>query len=412
MKNKYLQNERLSIALFLSVFLVYALVYMTKNCYSAAMVLLVKDGILTKSQTGTISAAFYLIYAPFQIVGGIAADKYCPHKLITIGLIGAALANAVVSVTDNYYVMLIAWSINAAAQFGIWPSVFKLVSSAVSPEHRVSSMFYIVFSSPIGTVLSYIVAAFATDWRSNFRISTIILIICIVGWLLSGRYFSKNMVENKIVEVKEASEKGNNSGFIKLLFTSGFVLLIVVVALKTIFDIGLQSVTPTMIFESYDNVSTSLASILNIIPITIGSAGRFIVKAFYRRKKYNEATVSAVMFAIMMPFIIGMLFIGKISVLTVIVLVSVIYMVASMLSTVSATYVAARFSSTGKIATISGLINAMCSFGVVLSNYIIPRLADNFGWQTVIISWIAFAGSALLISIAAIIPWKKFISKA
>ena len=93
MNDKCIHNEKISIALFFLTLIMYSLVYMTKNCYSAAMVLLVNEGILTKTQTGSISAAFYLFYAPFQIIGGMAADKYSPFNLIFIGLFGSTLCN-------------------------------------------------------------------------------------------------------------------------------------------------------------------------------------------------------------------------------------------------------------------------------------------------------------------------------
>ena len=80
-----MENEHLSLMLFMVVAVIYCLIYMTKNCFSAAMVLLVSEGVLTKTQTGNISAMFYLIYAPFQIVGGLAADRFSPYKLIAIG---------------------------------------------------------------------------------------------------------------------------------------------------------------------------------------------------------------------------------------------------------------------------------------------------------------------------------------
>ena len=47
----------------------YSIVYMTKNCFNAALADIVNEGILTKSQTGSITAAFYIVYAPLQIVG-------------------------------------------------------------------------------------------------------------------------------------------------------------------------------------------------------------------------------------------------------------------------------------------------------------------------------------------------------
>ena len=96
MKLKCLSDSKKSICLFLLVFISYSLIYMTKNCYSAAMADIVKDGIMTKSQTGLISACFYLVYAVFQVVGGVAADRFAPHKLVLIGYIGAGIANMLI----------------------------------------------------------------------------------------------------------------------------------------------------------------------------------------------------------------------------------------------------------------------------------------------------------------------------
>ena len=93
---KYLESKKLSIILLLSIFLLYAVVYMTKNVFSSAMASIVEEGFMTKSQTGLINAVFWFVYAPFQIVGGFAADKYSPYKLILIGLIGGLISNIII----------------------------------------------------------------------------------------------------------------------------------------------------------------------------------------------------------------------------------------------------------------------------------------------------------------------------
>ncbi len=74
---------------------------------------------MTKSQTGLITAVFYLVYAPLQVVGGIFADKYDPEKLIKIGLIGSGLANLIVFLNQNYYAVLFTWVFNAIVQFAV-----------------------------------------------------------------------------------------------------------------------------------------------------------------------------------------------------------------------------------------------------------------------------------------------------
>ena len=44
--------------------------------FTSAMAIIVEEGSMTKSQTGLINAMFWLVYAPFQVVGGLAVDKH------------------------------------------------------------------------------------------------------------------------------------------------------------------------------------------------------------------------------------------------------------------------------------------------------------------------------------------------
>ena len=97
----HLENKKVSRNFFWMLWIMYAVVYMTKNCYSAAMASIVYEGVLTKSQTGLISAAFYFVYAPLQVVGGLFADKYNPERMIKIGLVGSGISNLIIFLNQN-----------------------------------------------------------------------------------------------------------------------------------------------------------------------------------------------------------------------------------------------------------------------------------------------------------------------
>ena len=86
--NIHLENTNKSRFFYVFIWLVYSLVYMTKNCFSGALATIVDQGTLTLTQTTWIITAFYIVYTPLQIVGGRFADKYNPEKLILLGLLG------------------------------------------------------------------------------------------------------------------------------------------------------------------------------------------------------------------------------------------------------------------------------------------------------------------------------------
>lgn len=166
---KYLESKKLSIILLLSIFLLYAVVYMTKNVFSSAMASIVEEGFMTKSQTGLINAVFWFVYAPFQIVGGFAADKYSPYKLILIGLIGGLISNIIIYFNQSYTVIIAAWSFNAIAQFALWPGVFKVVSTQTTPSIRGVAVFWLMFSS--GLIMFLIVCLFRSSIDTGSTLS-------------------------------------------------------------------------------------------------------------------------------------------------------------------------------------------------------------------------------------------------
>ena len=59
-----IDSRNVSRSYFWLIWGIYAMVYMTKNCFSAAMASLVFEGVMTKSQVGLITAVFYGVYAP------------------------------------------------------------------------------------------------------------------------------------------------------------------------------------------------------------------------------------------------------------------------------------------------------------------------------------------------------------
>jgi len=418
MKNKYLKNQKLSLALFLSLAILYAIIYMTKNCYSAAMVRLVEEGVLTKSQTGTISAMFYLIYAPFQILGGMAADKYSPYKLITIGFIGAAVANVLITLNSNYYFMMAVWALNGIVQFGVWPGVFKIVASCLAPEHRYNGVFYINFSSTLGLIMSYLLAGSVSGWKMNFTVSAIVLAVCSVYWIVAGKFFDIKMVKNENIDhtapnVTEQKTERNkkDAGFAKVMITSGMCFLLPLTVLQSVFFLGVPSVTPSMLAESYDGVSSAVASVITVIPIVLGVVGKLLIKCIYRKKVYNECMTIMICLMSLLPIFGVMLFVGKINVWLMLLMVSLVVMISSASATIPFSHMTMRFSKMGKSATVSGLLNATTSLGIVVANYVSPRVADAFdnNWVPVVAVWMAFAAVSVLLAFISYFFWKKFI---
>ena len=410
MIRRSLKNERKSICLFWLVFFAYAIIYMTKNCYSAAMASIVSQGIMTKSETGLISAAFYLVYAPFQIVGGIAADRYSPFRLIFWGTLGAGVCNLLVYLfSGNYIAMLIIWSINAILQFGIWPAVFKIVTSQLCEGHRSKAVFYMSFSSVVGLIFSYVTAALITDWRLNFLFSAVILIVLVAVFGVVYLRLSRYMTEEVITVPDGQRKKKKQSGAFRMLLCSGVPLLLIVYTVHSLLNLGLKSLSPVLLLENYPGISPSVANVLNIALILASPLG-LLLSRLPVFKKMTEPMVMTCMLGICVPLLWIVTFVGELPIAVIIVALTVL-MVATGLMSVYFSYVAKAFEKYGYGATIAGLFNCMAAIGIVLANFVFAKIADSFGWGVTTKGWLITAIAALILCAITLPIWSRFKEK-
>ncbi|MBR5543185.1 MAG: MFS transporter [Oscillospiraceae bacterium] len=408
---KHLTDHKTSVRLFLFIWVMYAVVYMTKNCYNAAMASIVSEGIMTKTQTGLIAACFYLSYAPFQVVGGKLADKYPPEMLLLIGLLGAAICNLIVYLNQNYYLMIVVWTFNGAIQFGIWPAIFKIISSQLEKTQRKKAIFYISLSSSSGLALAYICAAFIKNWQNNFLLSAVLLFLFTAATAVVYFFANKKMVtpeeypeEDNLPSVSAPTKTIPTA---KILFGAGLIYLIPAYIVTDVVSLGVKNFAPTMLMESYETISPMIGNFLNVFLIIAGIAGTFIVRAIYPRFIKEELTGVRNIGLINLPLIALCIFVGKISVTSTLVSLCLISVCSSIMA-VLRSYYSARFAKYGKNGEVAGIVNACSSLGIVVQSYGLAKVADAFDWSTVftVISalWIGF----LVITTCVLPLWKKF----
>ncbi len=412
--NIHLEDKRESRHFFVFLWLMYAVVYMTKNCFSGALSAIVEEGSLTLAQTTFISAAFYIVYTPLQILGGIVSDKYSPEKMITIGLLGGAVCNTVIYFNQNYYVMLAAWVFNAIIQFALWPSVFKIMSSQLVRSDRGRMIFYMSFANSGGLIMTYVVSAFLTDWRDNFLISAIVLVISAVILLIYCKHLNPIMKNDKVTvaAVSDDGDEKKKISTVKLFLGSGFFTLLFAVLLRTMVENGTKTLSPTMLMQSYDTISALTGNLLNIFIILAGIVGTLLIKlVLYPRIIKNEATAFLAMMIIALPFAVILRFVGELPVWLVILSLCMISM------SMSATHLLTQYFNMlyipyGKNGTAAGILNAGASFGLVLQYCVFGSVAQNHGWQTVTTIWIVMTVLGIAACLLTVVPARRFKKQA
>lgn len=412
--NIHLENKRASRVFFIYVWVMYAIVYMTKNCFSGALAAIVDSGALTLTEASWISAAFYIAYTPLQILGGMFADKYSPEKLITVGLLGSAVSNVVIFFNQNFWVMMASWVFSAIIQFALWPAVFKIVSSQLVRSDRSQMVFLMSFSGQGGLILTYLVSAFIPRWQLNFAISAVMLVVMAVVLLLFCRFLNpilkKDKVEVTVGEVDPENDPGRGKTPLAIFLASGFVFVLPAVVIRMMIENGTKTLSPTMLSQSYESISPMLGNLLNILVILAGIGGAFFIKfLIFPRLIKNELVGYLVMLLAALPFCVILSMVGDLPVWTIVVALCAVSLLLSATSLLIQ-YFNTHFIRYGLNGTAAGVLNAAASFGLVLQYCVFSPIADNLGWQVVTTLWIVMVAVAAVCIAFAIRPFKRFVS--
>lgn len=409
----HLENKKLSRKFFWFLWVMYAAVYMTKSCFTAAMASMVSEGIITKSQTGIITSVFYIIYGILQLAGGVMADKYNPERIIKLSLIGGAIANIVIFLNSNFYVMLAAWSFNAATQFALWPCVFKIISSQLVRSDRKMMIFYISYGVTIGLFMSYLVAIFVTKWQYNFAVSAAVLLIFALLLHIIYRRVEPNMLpDRKTITVKTDAkvESPVQMSTVRLFLVSGFFIMCLVTFARVVVDNGIKTLSPTMLMESYEHVSPRLGNALGLIIIIASMAGMVFVRLLHPKFIKNELVMHLIIVFLSVPFALALRFIGKVSVPFAILSLCVLSAAFTGMRLLVYNY-NARFAEYGKDGSAAAVSNMAESFAITAESYGFTYLAEYFGWGSVTGLCFFIITMAIPLNIAAILIWKRFRKK-
>ena len=385
--NVHFEDKQKSRIFFFFLWFLYAFVYLTKNCFNGALSDIVAEGLMTKSQTGLITGLFYLVYTPGQIAGGFVSDKVSPEKLIKVGLIGGTLANVIIFFNQNYYVMLGAWLFNALAQFALWPSVFKIISSQLVRSDRKQMIFGISFAGTGGLIMSYLLAAFVSDWRYNFAFSAVILLVLAVALHFMDKWAAPHLKWDAPRTITpDQSHPATQMSTFKVFALSGFFPVLIATLLVVIVTQSNSSLAPVMLMENYEYISPSVSNLLNIFMLVAGLAGTLLANVFIVRKVKNHPKAMAISLLLPLPFCLFCPMVGKIPVAAMVALLCGISCLSHITALIRSNYTAV-FVKYGKNGTAAGVLNAAISVSFMLAAYVIPRIQESFGWTVTLWTW-------------------------
>lgn len=406
------KNNIVSILSFLCP-LVYFASYMTRKNYSIVMAdIILSEGI--SNADASLAATLSLIsYGAGQIISGILGDKFKPQNIILCGLSLTTLMNVLMPVTDDFTVRSIIWFINGFAQSMLWPPLVRIMAATMDHATYNKVCTNVNVAGISGTILLYITASTIWikyfSWKYVFISSAIVSGIVAIVWVIGFSKASKGQRLFDGTKKSDKQDKKESTLSAKKLLMSGFIFIAIAIIAQGALRDGISDWVPTFIINTFEMESSSAILKSVLIPV-FGVISVKLVGIINGKFVKDEVKAGTITFGTGFIGCLLLLLIYKENQYITLVLAAIITGFMHGVNYFLICIVPARFEKYNAVSTMSGIINSLTYVGSAAATYGFGAISDNFGWNTVLISWIAVAAIGTLCCFVAIKPWKKFVA--
>ncbi|HCC4813492.1 TPA: MFS transporter, partial [Citrobacter freundii] len=161
--------KKFRIEIITSVFISYAVFYLTRKNFSAAMPAMLSDTTLTAEDFAIMSSLFYILYGSMKFVGGMLVDKINPKAMTGPVLIGVGIVNILFGFSDSVAAFYVLYSLNAILQGTSFPPMAKIMASWFSKNERGRWWAVVEAAHNIGGSLAPLLTSFAIVWSGSWK---------------------------------------------------------------------------------------------------------------------------------------------------------------------------------------------------------------------------------------------------
>ncbi len=180
------------IHIMVSMYIGYAVFYLTRKNFSYAMPAIITDLGWDKADIGLMGTLFYLTYGISKFISGIVSDRSNPRYFMGLGLITTGIINILFGLSSSIVALSILWVLNAWFQGWGWPACSKLLTTWYSRSERggwwsVWNTAHNLGGAMIPIIVGYTVLHYG--WRYSFFIPGVIAVIvgCLLCWRLRDK---------------------------------------------------------------------------------------------------------------------------------------------------------------------------------------------------------------------------------
>lgn len=360
----------------------YMISYITRINYGAIISEIRSQTGISKSLLSMSVTGSFITYGFGQIISGIFGDRISPKKLVSLGLVTSVCMNFLMSLCKDPYQMLIIWSINGFAQSFMWAPIVKIMTEILSESDYKYAITKVSWGSSIGTIIVYLTAPLlitAFRWRSVFVFSAMLGLIMIFVW---NRY-SCDVEPN--VQQKAITTK-NGAALLKPVFVG----ILFAIVLQGMLRDGVATWMPSFIAETY-HLSNEISILTGVILPVFSILCFQIANKLYTKKFENPVVCAGLLFAVGALSALALRFSAGLNTVVSVFMFAVLTGCMHGVNLMLVCMIPPYFQRTGKVSTISGILNASTYLGSSLSTYGIAVLSEAFGWNFTIIIWLMIA---------------------
>ena len=398
--------------------LLYFTSYMTRKSFGAIK-LGIPETLLTDAQIGYIGSALFFTYGAGQIVSGLLGDRIDPRKLILCGLATTMVCNAAFPFVTSVPLLILLWAVNGFAQALFWPPIVKLMTIYLSGDRYTRAVMAVSIAAQAALLAVYAAAALFVSfsaWQGMFALScglAVLTGICLVlGFrMLERRHPGKvsTALNTKRESVEEnAPVTKNETRLWPTVLASGLLIVVIITALVGFLRDGIEEWMSTYLYDTF-SLAADLSTLMNLFMPLFGMVCVRLVAVLHLRILRDEAKEVALLMGVCAAALLSLAIFHTLHPIFSLVMIVLAIGCIQATNTSLTCYVPARFAKSGKVSTVSGLVNAFTYVGSTVAASLIPALFGAAGWGVTILSWGAVALCGLALALLVAKRWRGFI---
>lgn len=366
--------------IFVFCYISYTALYIARLNLSMAAPALKSAGLLTSPQVGLLGSAFSVVYAAGRLFNGSISDRMPPWVMIAVGLLASGGSNLLISLQPPFLEILLLWSVNAFSQSMLWGSMLCVISGSYEPEEAKRKASVIGSSVAVGNIMGILLSAaainrFGAQWAFAVPGALNVLLGGVGVLLLKNVKPQPAALQHRPVSPLTLLKNWEIRGMLLPAIFHGVMKDNVTLWMAMFFA------------DRYGIALEETAWFMLFIPI-MGFVGRSVYPACFHLCGGQEHTVTRYAFLVC-AVSAALLCSGRLHPAAAMACLAVIYAAVSAANTSFSSIFPLRFSQSGHIAAVGGLLDFSIYIGAGAASFFYGFLIDAFGYFPLFFSWTA-----------------------